>query len=140
MSKRRSNPPIIPIRFEFYQNRPTLVNMVDGAYHVYAGDLRAHAAHDILKWDLVPCNVEQNVGADVMRKRAILDNTHRETWDPEKLADWEFEEEELTDMGVEWKAEPEPEPEPEPAAPEVQTVISKQQMITCPHCSHKFAI
>lgn len=88
----------------FYENRPTLVNLVDGEYRVYAGDLRAHAAHDVLGWPLIPCNVEADVPPELMRSRAILDNTHRETWDADKLSEWGYEPEELEDMGV-WLAD-----------------------------------
>jgi ParB-like nuclease domain len=93
----------------FYQNRPTLVNLVNGQYLVYAGDLRAHAAHDGLGWAEVPCNVEKDVDEKVMRRRAILDNTHREDWDKDALSAWEFEQDELEDMGVdvEWESEEE---------------------------------
>ncbi len=87
----------------FYENRPTLVNLTDGEYRVYAGDLRAHAAHDKLGWKQVPCNVEADVPQKVMERRAILDNTHREGWDSDLLANWDFEVEELEEMGVpEW--------------------------------------
>lgn len=34
----------------FFDNRPVLVNHTAGQYRVYAGDLRAHAAHDVLGW------------------------------------------------------------------------------------------
>jgi hypothetical protein len=88
----------------FYENRPTLVNLVDGVYYVYAGDLRAHAAHDVLGWAEVPCNVEADVPPEVQRRRAIVDNTHREEWDFDKLAEWEFEPDELVEMGV-WLAD-----------------------------------
>ena len=72
----------------FYQNRPTLVNLVGGVFYVYAGDLRAHAAHHVLGWAEIPCNVEADVPADVQKRRAILDNTHREEWDKDKLSEW----------------------------------------------------
>lgn len=84
----------------FYENRPTLVNLADGEYRVYAGDLRAHAAHDKLGWVQVPCNVEADVPQKLMERRAILDNTHREGWDSDLLANWDFEVEELEEMGV----------------------------------------
>ena len=84
----------------FYENRPTLVNLTDGEYRVYAGDLRAHAAHDKLGWKQVPCNVEADVPQKVMERRAILDNTHFETWNPEKMQEWDFTMEEFVDMGV----------------------------------------
>ena len=34
----------------FFENRPVLVNLTDGTHQVYAGDLRTHAAHDVLHW------------------------------------------------------------------------------------------
>ena len=88
----------------FYQNRPTLVNLVGGVFYVYAGDLRAHAAHHVLGWAEIPCNVESDVPADVQKRRAILDNTHREEWDKDKLSEWGYEADELEDMGV-WLAD-----------------------------------
>lgn len=88
----------------FYQNRPTLVNLVGGVFYVYAGDLRAHAAHHILGWAEIPCNVESDVPADVQKRRAILDNTHREEWDKDKLSEWGYDEDELEEMGV-WLSE-----------------------------------
>jgi DNA modification methylase len=88
----------------FYENRPTLVNLVNGEYRVYAGDLRAHAAHEVLGWPLIPCNVEADVPPELMRSRAILDNTHREEFDPTLLAEWGYEPEELEEMGV-WLAD-----------------------------------
>lgn len=86
----------------FYDNRPTLVNYRGGIYQVYAGDLRAHAAHMVLGWEKIPCNVENDVSDEVMMRRAILDNSHREKWDYEKLAAWEYDRDELEDMGVNW--------------------------------------
>ena len=88
----------------FYENRPTLVNLVDGQFRVYAGDLRAHAAHDVLGWPLIPCNVEADVPPELMRSRAILDNTHREGWDADKLSEWGYDDEQLEEMGV-WLAD-----------------------------------
>lgn len=70
----------------FFDNRPVLVNLSDGRHQVYAGDLRAHAAHDVLGWADIPCIVERDVPPDVMRRRAIIDNLHRETWAPDILA------------------------------------------------------
>ena len=94
----------------FYENRPTLVNLTEGRYHVYAGDLRAHAAHEVLNWSLIPCNVEADVPPELMRRRAILDNTHREDWDADKLSEWGYEPEELEEMGV-WLVDGEDESE-----------------------------
>ena len=93
----------------FYENRPTLVNFTEGEFRVYAGDLRAHAAHDGLGWQEIPCNVEADVPIEVRRRRAILDNTHREDWDKDALDQWEFERDELEGMGVsvDWVSEDE---------------------------------
>lgn len=71
----------------FFDNRPVLVNLTAGRYQVYAGDLRAHAAHDVLGWPDIPCNVEPDVPDATMRRRAIQDNTHREGWDAQVLQD-----------------------------------------------------
>lgn len=84
----------------FFDNRPCLVNLTDGEYLCYAGFQRAHAAAKVLKWGEVPCMVENDVPTDVMRKRAILDNTHDGKWDADVLSSWEFEMDELRDMGV----------------------------------------
>lgn len=90
---------------DFYSLRPTLVNFTEGEYRVYAGDLRAHAAHDICGWELVPCNVERNVPQDLVLSRALADNAHFEDWDGAKLSLWEFEPDELEDFGVKWEME-----------------------------------
>lgn len=100
----------------FYENRPTLVNLVNGEYRVYAGDLRAHAAHDVLGWPLIPCNVEADVPQDVQKRRAILDNTHLEDWDADKLSEWGYEPDELEEMGV-WLSDGPQEDESEGGVP-----------------------
>jgi len=84
----------------FFDNRPALVNFTEGRYVCYAGFQRSHAAAKILKWKEVPCSVENDVPTETMRKRAILDNTHDGDWDADILANWEFDVEELGDMGV----------------------------------------
>ena len=87
----------------FFDNRPCLVNFTGGKYLCYAGFQRSHAAAKILKWKDVPCMVENDVPIEVMRKRAILDNTHDGKWDADVLSSWEFEVEEFREMGVpEW--------------------------------------
>jgi|LakMenEpi03Aug12_release.lakeMendotaPanAssembly.Ray.scaffolds.fasta_scaffold252304_3 hypothetical protein len=85
---------------EFFNSRPCLVNYQDGRYLVYAGFQRAHAANTVLKWKEIPCSVENDLPTEVMRRRAILDNTHAGKWDADTLANWEFEPEELADMWV----------------------------------------
>lgn len=87
----------------FFDNRPCLVNYTDGKYICYGGFQRSHAAAKILKWKEVPCSVENDVPTEVMRERAILDNTHDGDWDADVLSSWEFEVEEFREMGVpEW--------------------------------------
>ena len=87
----------------FFDNRPCLVNFIDGKYICYAGFQRAHAAAKVLKWKEIPCSVENDVPMDLMRRRAIYDNTHDGEWNSEVLSSWEYEVEEYRDMGVpEW--------------------------------------
>ena len=87
----------------FFENRSCLVNFTDGKYVCYAGFQRAHAAAKILKWKEIPCSVENDVPEKLMRKRAIVDNTHDGDWDAHVLGNWEFEQDEYRDMGVpEW--------------------------------------
>lgn len=87
----------------FFDNRPCLVNFIDGRYICYAGFQRAHAAAKVLKWKEIPCSVENDVPTDLMRRRAIYDNTHDGEWNSEVLSSWEYEVEEYRDMGVpEW--------------------------------------
>jgi len=84
----------------FFENRSCLVNFTDGKYVCYAGFQRAHAAAKILKWKEIPCSVENDVPEKLMRKRAIVDNTHDGEWDAHVLGNWEFEPGELLEMGV----------------------------------------
>lgn len=87
----------------FFDNRPCLVNFIDGRYICYAGFQRAHAAAKVLKWKEIPCSVENDVPMDLMRRRAIYDNTHDGEWNSEVLSSWEYEVDEYRDMGVpEW--------------------------------------
>lgn len=87
----------------FFDNRPCLVNFIDGRYICYAGFQRAHAAAKVLKWKEIPCSVENDVPTDLMRRRAIYDNTHDGEWNSEVLSSWEYDVEEYRDMGVpEW--------------------------------------
>lgn len=87
----------------FFDNRPCLVNFIDGRYICYAGFQRAHAAAKVLKWKEIPCSVENDVPTDLMRRRAIYDNTHDGEWNSEVLSSWEYEVEEYREMGVpEW--------------------------------------
>lgn len=84
----------------FFENRPCLVNRVDGKNLVYAGLQRANVAHFRLGWEQIPCLVEENVPDDVMRARAIKDNTHKGRWNLEILNTWNFTVPQLKFMGV----------------------------------------
>jgi hypothetical protein len=84
----------------FFENRSCLVNFTEGKYLCYAGFQRAHAAAKGLKWKEIPCMVENDVPLELMRKRAIYDNTHDGEWDAHFLGNWEFEVDELREMGV----------------------------------------
>ncbi len=84
----------------FFENRPCLVNYTGGQYICYGGFQRSHAAAKILKWKEVPCSVENDIPTEVMRERAILDNTHDGDWNADVLANWEFDIPELREMGV----------------------------------------
>ena len=84
----------------FFENRPCLVNYTGGQYVCYGGFQRSHAAAKILKWKEVPCSVENDIPTEVMRERAILDNTHDGDWNADVLANWEFDIPQLRDMGV----------------------------------------
>ena len=84
----------------FFENRPCLVNYTGGQYVCYGGFQRSHAAAKILKWKEVPCSVENDIPTELMRERAILDNTHDGDWDSDVLANWEFDIPELREMGV----------------------------------------
>lgn len=88
---------------DFFQHRPCLVNHTEGRYLCYAGFQRAHAAAKVLRWKEIPCSVENDVPMDLMRRRAIYDNTHDGEWNSEVLSSWEYEVEEYREMGVpEW--------------------------------------
>ena len=84
----------------FFENRPCLVNYTGGQYVCYGGFQRSHAAAKILKWKEVPCSVENDIPTEVMRERAILDNTHDGDWNADVLANWEFDIPDLRNMGV----------------------------------------
>jgi hypothetical protein len=84
----------------FFDNRPCLVNFIDGSHLCYAGFQRAHVAAQVLGWKEIPCMVEADVPMKTMRERAIVDNTHDGQWDAHVLGNWEFEREEYDEMGV----------------------------------------
>lgn len=84
----------------FFENRPCLVNYTGGQYVCYGGFQRSHAAAKILKWKEVPCSVENDIPTEVMRERAILDNTHDGDWDAHVLGNWEYDVPELREFGV----------------------------------------
>lgn len=58
---------------DFFKLRPCLVNKVGDTLTVYAGNQRLRAALK-LKWELVPCIVEENISESRMKARIIKDN------------------------------------------------------------------
>jgi ParB-like chromosome segregation protein Spo0J len=70
---------------DFLTQRPILVNVVDGVYHVYAGNMRVRAAKK-LGWKQILCNIDQELPDDLIKRRIILDNAHYGVNDDEILA------------------------------------------------------
>lgn len=70
---------------DFFENRPCLVNEVDGKMTVYAGNQRLRAAKK-LGWKQVPCIVEQNLPEETLRRRIVLDNVSHGEFDFDILA------------------------------------------------------
>lgn len=81
----------------FLELRPILVNLIDGAYLIYAGNQRVRAAV-ALKMDEIPCIVDEDLPDEVMRKRSILDNKTYGQWDLDMLAN-EWDTDFLLDCG-----------------------------------------
>ncbi len=70
---------------DFLDQRPILVNVVDGVYHVYAGNMRVRAAKK-LGWKKITCNIDHELPDDLIKRRIILDNAHFGVNDDEILA------------------------------------------------------
>lgn len=81
----------------FLENRPILVNHIEGKHIVYAGNQRVRAAK-MLKMKTIPCIIEKNLPEDVVMKRVILDNKTFGEFDFDILAN-EFDIDVLIDCG-----------------------------------------
>ena len=65
---------------DYFDQRPCLVNSVEGKLTVYAGNQRLRAAKK-LGWKQVPCVIQLNLPEELIRRRVVLDNIHH----------WEFD-------------------------------------------------
>lgn len=68
---------------QFFENRPCLVNQLNGKLIIYAGAQRYKAAQK-LGWKEIPCIVNQ-ISEDLMKERALKDNDHAGEYDYNKL-------------------------------------------------------
>lgn len=84
----------------FLEQRPPLINKVDGKFYCYAGTQRVKAC-TALKRESIKCFVEENVPEKVQDERMLKDNLHRGEWDFEKLMELDFEPMELESFGFE---------------------------------------
>ena len=82
---------------EFLEDRPVLVNNIDGKHIVFAGNQRVRAAK-ALGWKEIPCKVRKNLSEKTMRSRTIKDNKSVGSWDYDILAN-EYEIDNLIDWG-----------------------------------------
>lgn len=82
---------------DFLWKRPLLVNRVGDKHTVYAGNQRLRAAKK-LKWEEIPCIIEQNLSEEIMKNRIVKDNKSFGDFDFDILAN-EYEVEDLLDCG-----------------------------------------
>lgn len=81
----------------FLLQRPVLVNLVDGVYHVYAGTQRVRAAQQ-LGWKEIHCSICEDIPEEIIKRRIVLDNRHNGDWDWDMLGNnWEVND--LLDVG-----------------------------------------
>lgn len=93
---------------DFLEKRPVLVNKVWDTLTVYWGNQRVRAAKE-LGWDTIPCDIEENVPEDIMKKRVFVDNTEygqtdydviANEWDVEEIKGWDLPELEFPDVQI----------------------------------------
>jgi len=82
----------------FLEQRPPLINMVNGVFYCYAGTQRIKACK-IIKQNKVKCFVEENVAERIQDERMLKDNLHRGEWDYDKLMNLDFQPLELESFG-----------------------------------------
>lgn len=116
---------------DFFSMRPLLVNACEEGFVVYAGNQRLKAAQH-LKMKQVPCIVQENIPAEMLKHRIVLDNITFGEFDYDLLAS-EFEMDELIDLGMDAK---------ELDIFEVGDVEEdspkKKKTKACPNCGHEF--
>jgi len=116
----------------FLQNRPVLVNYVDGKNIVYAGNQRVRAAKQ-LKMKTIPCIIEKDLPEDLVRKRIILDNKTYGIFDFDILAN-EYEIDLLLDCGFDASDLVGPVHEIDDSDIDEEKTKEKAAK-TCPHCN-----
>lgn len=84
---------------EFLQQRPSLINEVDGKYYCYAGTQRIKAQQLLGKTEAI-CFVQKNVPEKLQRERMLKDNLHRGRWDKDKIIDLDFSIDDLESFGM----------------------------------------
>jgi hypothetical protein len=100
---------------QFFENRPCLVNELEGKLIVYAGSQRLKVATH-LKWKQVPCIVNK-ISDELMQERALKDNDHVGEWDNEKLL--QFDEKLLQKVNLKKLAKPKKQDLKMPVIPEM---------------------
>lgn len=83
---------------DYFEQRPCLVNSVNGKLTVYAGNQRLRAAKK-LGWKQVPCIVQLDLPEELMRMRIVLDNVHHGEFDWDILTSL-YEVDELLNLGL----------------------------------------
>lgn len=83
---------------EFLYQRPPLINFQDGKYKCYAGTQRVRAAGAIGLTEIF-CFIENDVPEHLQDERMIKDNLHRGTWDEQKLLDFSWPLNVMSDFG-----------------------------------------
>jgi hypothetical protein len=82
---------------EFLNQRPLLVNRVEGRLVVYGGHQRLNACKT-LGHETVPCSIEDNLDEETMKRRVVADNTHFGVFDDEKFG--QFADDDLEHLGL----------------------------------------
>lgn len=116
---------------DFLNQRPILVNVVDGVYLVYAGNMRVRAAKK-LGWKKIQCSLNHELPEDIIKRRVILDNAHFGVNDDEILAN-DYDIDVLVDCGYSAESLLQDLPIHEADDEESETLKEKKQKF-CPHC------
>lgn len=83
----------------FLQQRPSLINLVDGKHYCYAGTQRIKA-QKLLGYTEAFVFIEEDVPSKLQKERMLKDNIHRGQWDKTKLLDLDFDIMDLESFGL----------------------------------------